>query len=263
MTIWQVDFYRRPQQNSKEEIFWELLICDSDLSFKYEATCLQSDVNSTWITNQLQQVFSKLPSVIQVFRPQSLNLIAQAGKNLGIKVEGTRRTKALKKWLKEKKYPTVLDKPPPMPLPENLWGEEWRFATINASDITDTFAERRIPVLEIPDFLLPINLGLASTTPIPGVVIFGGKGSMRLARWLEGINPVELNYIPGQPDGLVLEAGLIDRWIVATFEDEEVAIAGQKYQERKLESQGLHFLLVQPDDSGMTYSGFWLLKMAE
>ncbi|NEQ67039.1 MAG: DUF1092 family protein, partial [Symploca sp. SIO2D2] len=23
---------------------------------------------------------------------------------------------------------------------------------------------------------------------------------------------------------------------------------------------GLHFLLVQPDDSGMTYTGFWLLQ---
>jgi RNA-binding protein Tab2/Atab2 len=69
-----------------------------------------------------------------------------------------------------------------------------------------------------------------------------------------------LNYIAGAPDGLVLEAGLVDRWIVATFEDAEVTTAARLYQQRQQLSHGLHFLLVQPDDSGMTYSGFWLLQ---
>jgi hypothetical protein len=59
---------------------------------------------------------------------------------------------------------------------------------------------------------------------------------------------------------LVLEAGLADRWILATFADEEVTNAGKLYQQRKQLSRGLHFLLVQPDDSGMTHSGFWLLQ---
>ncbi|MDE5086380.1 MAG: Tab2/Atab2 family RNA-binding protein, partial [Trichodesmium sp. St16_bin2-tuft] len=49
-------------------------------------------------------------------------------------------------------------------------------------------------------------------------------------------------------------------WVVATFSDQEVSGAGQVYEQRKQQSQGLHFLLVQPDDSGMTYSGFWLLE---
>jgi hypothetical protein len=107
--------------------------------------------------------------------------------------------------------------------------------------------------------LKPINLGLASTIPIPGVVIYGGRQSMRLARWLQEANPVTLNYIAGAPDGLILEASLADRWILATFEDEEVAAAAKVYAQRKQVSKRLHFLLVQPDDSGMTYSGFWLL----
>ena len=83
---------------------------------------------------------------------------------------------------------------------------------------------------------------------------------MQLARWLQDVQPVALNYIAGAPDGLVLEAGLIDRWVVGTFEDEEAAAAGRMYEQRKQLSQGLHFLLVQPDESGMTYTGFWLLK---
>jgi hypothetical protein len=69
-----------------------------------------------------------------------------------------------------------------------------------------------------------------------------------------------LNYIPGDPDGLILEAGLADRWVVATFSDPEVAAAAQAFRSRQQANRGLHFLLVQPDDSGMTYSGFWLLR---
>ena len=262
--IWQADFYRRPEKHSEEEVLWDLWICDSNLDFKYEATCPQSAANSNWLTSQIQQAASNnLPDVIQVFRPQSLSLIEQAAKNLGIKVEPTRRTTALKKWLSQKQQFTPVDKPPPTPLSENLWGDKWSFATLTAGNLAEFFSERPIPILETPDFLRPINLGLASTVPVPGVVIYGGRKSMYLARWLQENLPVALNYIAGAPDGLVLEAGLVDRWIVGTFEDEEVSQAAKVYQKRKQQSGGLHFLLVQPDDSGMTYTGFWLLQEVE
>ncbi|MBW3584346.1 MAG: Tab2/Atab2 family RNA-binding protein, partial [Cyanobacteria bacterium 0813] len=152
------------------------------------------------------------------------------------------------------------DSPPPAPLPENLWGDGWRFASLPAGDIEEAFQGRPLPILEMPELLLPLNLGLASTVPVPGVVIDGGRQSMRLARWLQDAKPFALNYIAGEPDGLILETGLVDRWVVATFEDSEVKAAAQIYQQRKQLSQGLHFLLVQPDDSGMTYTGFWLLN---
>jgi hypothetical protein len=202
----------------------------------------------------------KLPDVIQVFRPQSLSLIETAGGNLGIRVEPHRQTVALKEWLTEKQYPLVIDKPPPLPLPENLWGEEWRFATIAAGDLVDLFSDRPIPIVSMPESLQPLHLGLASTVAVPGVVIFGGRRSLRLAQWIQSVNPFSLHYIAGAPDGLVLEAGLIDRWILVTFADAEVAAAAQVYEQRKQQSQGLHFLIVQPDDSGMTYTGFWLLQ---
>ncbi len=260
MRIWQADFYRRPQQDAEGQVLWELLICDATRSFEYEATCLQREANSSWVASQLRlAATAQLPDVIQVFRPQCLSLIEQAGRNLGISVEPTRRTLALKQWLQEKHYPISLDKPPPAPLPELLWGEEWRFATLAAGDVVEMFGDRPIPILHMPEFLLPIHLGLASTLPVPGVVIYGGRQSMRLARWLQQADPVALNYVAGAQSGLVLEAGLVDRWIVATFEDQEVAAAGKVYEQRKQQSRGLHFLLVQPDDSGITYSGFWLL----
>ncbi|MBD2337340.1 Tab2/Atab2 family RNA-binding protein [Calothrix sp. FACHB-156] len=261
MNIWQADFYRSPQQDTTGKILWELLICDATRSFEYAASCPQKEANSSWLTTQIQLAAAdQLPDVIQVFRPQSLSLIEAAGRNLGINVEPNRRTLALKQWLQEKQYSTAIEKAPPAPLPENLWGEQWRFATLSAGDVETAFSDRPIPILHLPEFLKPLNLGLPSTAPVPGVVIYGGRQSMRLARWLHEARPASLNYIAGAPDGLVLEAGLADRWIVATFEDAEVAAAAKAYQQRQQLSQGLHFLLVQPDDSGMTYSGFWLLQ---
>ncbi|MBW4607008.1 MAG: Tab2/Atab2 family RNA-binding protein [Hassallia sp. WJT32-NPBG1] len=259
MRIWQADFYRRPQVD-KGRVFWLLLICDATRSFEYQASCLQSEANSNWVASQIQLAAGEhLPDVIQVFRPQSLSLIEAAGRSLGINVQATRRTLALKQWLQEQ-YPLALDKPPPAPLPENLWGEQWRFASLGAGDVEEAFSDRPIPILHMPEYLKPINLGLASTLPVPGVVIYGGKQSMRLARWLQQARPVSLSYIAGAPDGLVLEAGLVDRFIVATFADQEVAASAQSFEQRKQQSKGLHFLLVQPDDSGMTYTGFWLLQ---
>jgi hypothetical protein len=154
----------------------------------------------------------------------------------------------------------MVKKNPPVPLPENLWGDQWRFATLPAADLANAFAGRLIPILEMPDSRLPLNLGLASHLPIPGIVIDGGRQSMKLALWLQQVHPMAINYIAGAPDGLVLAVGALNRWIVATFDDLEVRHAGQEFERRKQAAQGLHFLLVQPDNSGMTYSGFWLLK---
>ncbi|HEY9725041.1 MAG TPA: Tab2/Atab2 family RNA-binding protein [Chroococcales cyanobacterium] len=275
MSVWQADFYRRPLRNSAGEALWQLLICDATRRFTYEAVCPQSEANANWLVSQLRQAAGdNLPDAIQVFRPQSLSLIEAAAQQLGIAVEATRRTTALKQWLQERasQYPKqegytgeaynpiTLDKPPPLPLTENLWGEQWRFASLPAGNIEEAFAERPIPILQIPESMLPLKLGLASSVAVPGVVIDGGRKSMQLARWLQEAKPVSLNYIAGAPDGLVLEAGLVDRWVVATFEDNEVAAAARTYEQRKQLSRGLHFLLVQPDDSGMTYTGFWLLR---
>lgn len=265
MKIWQADFYRRPVQDRAEDVLWELLICDRDFLFTHVAVCPQSQAGVKWLTEQLQiAIANQKPDLIQVFRPQSLNLIQLAAANLGIAVEPTRRTDALKQWLQERSpsddRALTLDRPPPTPLPANLWGEQWRFATISARDIVEGFSQRLVPVKEMPEFLLPLNLGLASTVAIPGVVIDGGRKSMQLAWWLQNVRPVSLNYIPGDPSGLVLEAGLVDRYIVNTFTDKEVIAAAVAYAERQQLTKGLHFLLVQPDNSGMTYSGFWLLQ---
>jgi hypothetical protein len=277
MAVWEVDFYRRPVQDASGNALWELVVCDETGTFRYSAFCPQSEASAGWLVQHLQQLFDAgqpKPNCIQTFRPATLNLLQSAGETLGIPVQGSRATLAVKQYLAElaQQYPTLpgytgqpyqpldLDRPPPLPLTETLLGRQWRFAALPAAELVDAFTDRMIPVIQMPEALLPFKLGLASTTLIPGVVIDGGRRSLPLARWVEQVHPVSLNYIAGAPDGLILEAGLVDRWIIATFEDSEVTAAAAEYERRKQISQGLHFLLVQPDNSGMTYTGFWLLK---
>lgn len=273
---WQADFYRRPLQDAVGSPLWELVVCDTDGKFTASAFCSQSEADSNWIAAQLQQWIDpqEKPDRLQVFRPQSVSLMLAAAEKLGLKVEQTRSVPALKQFLIQRaaEYrslphytnqpydPITLDRPAPLPLPENLWGDRWRFAALPAGDLVSAFIDRPIPIREMPDALFPIKFQLPSTLPIPGVVIDGGRQSMNLARWLQRSRPVFLNYIPGQPDGLILEAGLVERWVLTTFEDADVIQAAKTFRDRQSQAKGLHFLLVQPDNSGMTYTGFWLLQ---
>lgn len=277
MSVWELDFYRRPLQTEDGVVLWELLICDPETGFRHQVFCPQPQVSADWLVDQLRQLATaghSLPDEIHGFRPQTLNLLELVGQALGVTIVPTRRTPTLKRWLEQRSQeyrvlpeytrqpyqPLNLEELPPAPLPENLWGDRWRFAALPAGDLVEAFEGRMIPILEMPADLLPLKLGIASTVLIPGIVIDGGRRSLRLAQWLQQARPVSLNYIAGAPDGLILSAGLVDRWVVATFEDADVKAAAQTYEGRKQASQGLHFLLVQPDESGMTYSGFWLLK---
>ena len=273
MIIWQCDFYRISVSGDTKTPSWMLFISDVKGNKIYTADCLQTEANSSWLIEQLK-IASKghLPDKIQIFRPQIVGLFKTATETLSIKLETTRRTTGVKKIIAEaidnssspinNKY-LALDKPPPQPLPEFIWGDNWSFVSIAAGDIINFIQDRPIPFQDIPESLFPINLGIASTITIPGIVVYGGKNSFSLCRWLQEQKPVALNYIPNEIDlsgGLVLESGLVDRWIFNTFEDATVAKAAKNYEANKQTSKGLHFLVIQPDDSGMTYTGFWLLK---
>ena len=274
MNIWQADFYYHSSlENDKQ---WLLVICTSpnnnihEIKPIYIAECSSDNANAAWLEQQMLLVDEgKLPDKIQVFRPQALGLITVATEKLGIKVEATRNTDNLKQILTERyknnpNYnPVALEKPPPQALPENLWGDEWQIANIAAGQIIDLFSDRPIPISSIPPELYPINLNLTSDIFIPGVVVFGGRKSMQLARWIGEQNPAFIKYIPtevGKSGGFILETGLVDRWVFNTFESEQAASIARKYEDNKQTSKGLHFLLIQPDDSGMTTTAFWLLR---
>ncbi|WP_267384275.1 Tab2/Atab2 family RNA-binding protein [Cyanobacterium sp. uoEpiScrs1] len=272
LKIWQADFYKTSFQDKEYQIRWQLLICDVQGKIVYQAVCKQEEADLNWLSSKLKSAIQKeRPNIIQVFRPQSINLLIAAADRFGIKVEATRRTSKLKEILNKQGInnnfnPVKIEQAPPQTLPDNLLGERWRFATFPKEGIIEFFRDRPIPIVDIPELLLTKNLELAPTVKIPGVIIYGGRTSMYLARWLVSVKPVALNYIPTQIDksgGLVLEAGLVNRWILATFEDSQMAKAAEQYELQKNNSQGLHFLVVQPDDSAMTYTGFWLLRHEE
>jgi len=277
MTIWELDFYRRPLQDADGNPLWELVICDRSPANPFIAYCPQSQVSADWLQNQLHQRAAEtagLPTEIWVFRPQSLNLLETAAQSLDIRIIPTRRTPSLKSVLQAqaRRYPTQpgytgqsdqlvqVEKLPPVPIPEEFQGMELGFTHLPAAELVEAFSDRPIPVLDLPADLLPLHLGLASSVAIAGVVLTPGKQSRRLATWLQEIRPVSLHYRAGDPDGLILEAGLCDRWIITTVADPQATQAGHRFEQLKHLAKGLHFLLVQPDHSGMTYSGFWLLQ---
>ncbi|MEL6908724.1 MAG: Tab2/Atab2 family RNA-binding protein [Cyanobacteria bacterium J06648_1] len=275
MSIWQADFYYHSSPSAKKQ--WDLVICNSSANSGthlvepiYTATCDSDKANAAWLEQQiLRAAKDKLPTKIQVFRPQSLSLISVAAAKLGIQVEATRNTPIVKQVLRDKfkqnpNYnPVALEKPPPQALPESLWGDEWQIANIKAGQIIDLFCDRPIPINSIPPDFYPLNLNLASDLFIPGIVVYGGRQSMQLARWIEQQTPAFINYIPtevGKSGGFILETGLCDRWVFNTFESEAAEAIARKYEQNKQASKGLHFLLIQPDDSGMTTTAFWLLR---
>lgn len=277
MTLWQLDLHRPPLKDCQGEPLWEFLACDADLRFRYEAQTAQGAVNGDWVTAQLHTAIAQAgyaPEQVQVFRPQALSLLILATENVGLPLMPIRHTPALHQWLRQKAevYPTLanfsgkaydplhIDSPPPLPLSENLWGDRWGFVTLAAGDFERTFPHEPIPIAQLPPDWLPSQLGLASTTPLPGIVIDGGRQAMALAQWVQSVTPAALRYMAGDPDGLILDAGLCDRWVMTTFADATMAQAGQQFEQRKVASEGLHFLLVRPDDSGMTYTGLWLLR---
>ena len=274
MNIWQADFYYLPSLPGQDRE-WELTICADSISkgsdgLIHTARCTSGNANVSWLEQQILDAAKRnLPDRLKVFRPQALGLLTTAAANLGIKVEATRNTVVLKQLLTQKYQndpnynPLAIDKPPPQPLPEYLWGDRWQIANIAAGQIVDLFSDRPIPICQVPPDFYPVNIGIASSVFIPGVVVYGGRTSMQLASWIAEQSPAFINYIPtevGKSGGFILETGLVDRWIFNTFESESAAEIAKNYEQKKRDSEGLHFLLIQPDDSGITTTAFWLLR---
>jgi hypothetical protein len=146
----------------------------------------------------------------------------------------------------------------PQPLPEKLWGEVWQFVGLPARDLEEILLARPIPHRFVAS--LPSQKGISAEVLIPGIVIEAGRQSMRLARWVSEASPLRLEAMSRELGALMLTTTQDIQWILVTYEDVEVHQAGQTFEQRKQASQGLHFLLVQPDDSGVTHSGLWLLS---
>ena len=213
-------------------------------------------------------------STSMFFRPQTVSLIEVACRELPIQVRPIREVPTLKQWLRQRAVwypnlnnytgepydPIAIERPAPQPMADYLMGEQWQFAAISSDQLARLLQEP-IPIQSIADEQLPINLGLPSTLLIPGVIIDGGRVAMTLAQWLQSARPVMLQYIAGKTRWAIARGR---GWLTVGFWQplkmqtwlELLAL----FTERKQAAKGLHFLLIRPDDSGVTYSGLWLLQ---
>jgi RNA-binding protein Tab2/Atab2 len=149
---------------------------------------------------------------------------------------------------------------PPQPLPENLWGDLWQFVSLSAEALELRLWERPIPVRAASPFALPSQQTLGATVPIPGILINAGQQAMRLSRWLAERKPKQIAAVNLELGAIILTTAHNERWILATYQDAAVRDAGKTFEFRKTQSKGIHFLLIQPDDSGVTHTGLWILK---
>ena len=92
---------------------------------------------------------------------------------------------------------------------------------------------------------------------VPGIRLFGGPRALAIAGWLAGLEPVRLEIAGAQ---LVLEAGLEDRWLLATLPEPEARAAGEAFATARRHCSGLQFIAVQASEAEPRLEGFWILR---
>jgi hypothetical protein len=137
-------------------------------------------------------------------------------------------------------------------LPEAVRGDRWSWATLPFRALA-----------EAPDWeigfagLVTLPPTVAAATPIPGIRLFSRTRALAIAGWLAGLEPVRLE-IDGEQ--LVLEAGLEDRWLLASLPAAEAAAAAAAFAAARENAGGLQFIAVQSEDGAERLDGFWLLR---
>lgn len=110
---WELDCYSRPVMGSDGKKLWEILITDSEGSFRYLKTIPSNLVNSRNLRNAVEEIMEQAPvrpKMIRFFRNQMFNMITIALSTLEVEVKPSRRTHNLFSWLTEREkyiYPKM------------------------------------------------------------------------------------------------------------------------------------------------------------
>ena len=282
---WELDYYSRPILEPDGKKRWELLICSTPEvgpggqaaaeGFRWVRRCPAAEVNSIWLRQALQEALAEAadaglapPRRLRCWRASMRTMVQRAAEGLGMELVPSRRTYALVNWLQEREqqvYPAEegymagpLAPPPqpirpvPVPLPEAARGERWAWATLplealaGALDWDCGFRS-----------LVPLPAELDPQAPVAGIRLFGGARALAIAGWLAGLEPVRLE-IDGRQ--LVLEAGLEDRWLLASLPEPEAEAAAEAFARAREQAGGLQFLAVQGSEQDQQFEGFWLLR---
>jgi hypothetical protein len=282
---WELDYYSRPILEADGKKRWELLICStpelasdgaaSGEGFRWSSSCPAASVNSIWLREALQQALAEAraqgmapPRRLRCWRASMRTMVQRAAEGLGLELVASRRTYALVSWLQQREreiYPAEpgymagpLAPPPspirpvPVPLPEAARGDRWAWATLplealrGASEWEAGFRS-----------LVPLPTGGDPDAAIPGIRLFSRRRALAIAGWLAGLEPVRLEI---QANQLVLEAGLEDRWLLATLPEAEAEAAQEAFAAARQRAGGVQFLAVQGQESDQRFEGFWMLR---
>ena len=110
---WELDCYSRPVMGADGKKLWEILLTDSEGSFRYLKTIPSNLVNSRNLRNAVEEIMEQAPvrpKMIRFFRNQMFNMITIALSTLEVEVKPSRRTHNLFSWLSEREkfiYPKM------------------------------------------------------------------------------------------------------------------------------------------------------------
>ena len=277
---WEIDFYSRPIIENDGKKRWELLISSTNnfketKTFRWEKICPASCVNSIWLKEALLEAIKSAneqgwdsPSLLRCWRSSMKTMIKRAADQIGIDLISSRRTYSLLEWLMERErdfypqqngYAGVNLAPPsnpiknqPIPLPEEVRGDSWSFATLSIN----TLRESDEWPIEFSN-LIPIKESIDKNFSVPGIRLFSPKRSLALAAWLGGLEPAKL-VIEGTQ--IILEAGLADRWLVTDIKEEAKNAIEKNFISTKQKADGLQFISIQKSSEQIYLDGFWMLR---
>ena len=149
---WELDCYSRPVMGDDGKKLWEILLTDSEGTFRYIKAIPSNLVNSRNLRNAVEEVMEQAPvrpRLIRFFRNQMFNMITIALSTLDVEVKPSRRTYNIFSWLSEREkyiYPkmegynpqlkqqTILDYDVTQPdrLPDVLKAESYAFVALPA-----------------------------------------------------------------------------------------------------------------------------------
>ncbi|WP_218080594.1 Tab2 family RNA-binding protein [Anthocerotibacter panamensis] len=259
METWEIDFAARPWVDAQGKKVWELLVCSRSGNYRYFAQCSQKEVTRAWILDNLGKAMvesGQKPGQIRFLSPSGM--LEQACIQLEIPSRMSRRVFWVRRWLYDREqnvYPTYegycpqpLSSIPPQPLPDPLVAQRWAFVSLCAADLMGISTDRLFGEV--------FPLDLAPETVVPGLVFFSPRATA-MAAWMQGVEPVAVQFC--DKERLILEAGAGERWVVVRPRDRAIQQEASLFEERKIPSQGFHFLAIQAGVDSEEPTGFWTL----
>lgn len=276
---WELDCYSRPVVVEGRKL-WEVLITDSNGSFRYRKVLPGNQVNSKTLRQVVDELIDKSetkPNLIRFFRGAMFNMIQIAlGELADVSSKPSRCTFELASWLEQRHrdvYPKMpgynpnmvtgstggagsfLDVRTPIKLPDALRGEKYAFVALPVAEFMENggVSSDNIGIGR----LCPLPSNLPGDAFVQGIVILTSRAKA-LASWLSGTELYALTC-DLRKRIVTMETDIDTQYLMAKLDDDQ-RLEGAAFEEGKDALAGLHFVSVQISDDDEEPAGFWLLR---